>query len=278
MESMREYWAREAEMMRDKSGVLGTNSSPNKNEQNAAKGTITFASEFYSEPKVGVDLLAIAEAISFYKDYVTTLGNQSAYDTYVFSYPAMFTYVTGNGQPASALNFRINGYAEGDGTKGRTILVTDEKNFIQQKGQFGDPDNAWLLKDIKLASIKSSFDSNKKVILVIIANQYLNPEAYPVKKEDFDELKKKSPSSEYDKWWDTVKLDGTHTIIHELIAHAIHHINNDKKTEEEEHEAYHGNKTKRSPGIPEVLSNLGKYQKTTMYKIVQEIKTEIKKR
>lgn len=47
MESMREYWAREAEMMRDKSAILGNNSlSQTPNNNNASKGTITFASEF----------------------------------------------------------------------------------------------------------------------------------------------------------------------------------------------------------------------------------------
>jgi hypothetical protein len=279
MENMREYWAREAEMMRDKSAVLGNNSlsqSPSRNEQNTVKGTITFANEFNGS--VGAELVAIAGTTSFYKDYVTQLEKQSAYDTYVFTYPAMFIYPTGNGQPASTLYFDNKGFITGEGTRGRTILLTDENDYKQQTGPIGDPSNSYILQRVKLASIKSSFDNKKKVIMVVIANQFLDPEAYPLKKEDLDNLRKKTPRTEYDQWWDNVKLDGTHTLLHELIAHGLNHIKNEKKTEEAEHKAYHGNATHRSPSIPEILKAPNQYANTVMYKVVQELRTEIKKR
>lgn len=190
----------------------------------------------------------------------------------------MFIYPTGNGQPASTLYFDNKGFITGEGTRGRTILVNDVNDFKQKTGQFADPSNSYILQRVKLASIKSSFDNKKKVIMIVIANQFLEPEAYPLKKEDLDKLKATSPSKAYEQWWDNAKLDGTHTLLHELIAHGLNYLKDEKKTEEAEHKAYHGNATHRSPSIPEILKAPKQYAGTVMYKVVQEIKTEIKKR
>ena len=176
------------------------------------------------------------------------------------------------------VSFEKDGFTALGGTKGRTYLIEDEKGFKLLTGPVSHPEDVYMLGYVQQAELKKSFDAKKKVILIAITGQFLNPESYVLDKAYLTKIKNDKNTSVYKKWWDNVKIEATHALIHELIAHGIHHIKGDSKPPKIEHKNYSGVESDFSPNIREVLNDeTGKYGKTVMLKAINQIQSSIQK-
>ena len=241
---------------------------------------IKYSSDF--DGVMGVEMRKIIAETEYYKKYLTALNGTTEYDTYVFTWTNLQTNT--DESVSSAVNFSKDGFtAPEGGSTAQTLLISDEQEFKSLTSSIADVNTSFRLKSVKISDLKGSFDLKKKVILIVIVKQYLNPYQYVLDKTHFAAMKKandaKDPAgiAEYYKWWDNAKLEFTHTLIHELIAHGIHHIKGDKKDAKTEHQNYHGIYATTSPDVRDVLDNVKDYKETIMLKAIREIQSSIQK-
>ena len=230
---------------------------------------IKYSSDF--DAGMGLEMRKIIAETEYYKKYLTALNGTTEYDTYVFTWPSA---ELNTDKTKVITSFEKDGFTKSPGiVEGQTFLIEKESDFKLLIGAASEPSKAYKLQYVKTDDLKPSFDKKKKIILIGLARQFLQPRDY---------LSNKDPLVTNtwitDTWWDNVKLYFTHVLIHELIAHGIHHIKGDKKEPEIEHQNYHGVKGESSPNMRDVLADTtGKYNRTIMLKAIREIQSSIKK-
>ena len=221
---------------------------------------------------MGVEMRKIAAGTALYNEYLKALNDKPEFDTFVFTW--LNVAKTKNGI-SSLVNFDKDGFSAPGGVLAQTFLMEDEVQFKLKTGEASDRNDAYMLQFVDKVGLKNSFTNKKKVILIAIASQYLVPSDYVSNKVDFEAVKKDAWA--LDTWWDNTKIEFTHSLIHELIAHAIHHLKGDKKDAATEHQNYNGIYGDSSPDIRDVLKDKSKYKGTPLLKSVEQIQSSIQK-
>jgi len=141
-----------------------------------------------------------AEKTSFYKEFESTIKQKSntKLDVYFFTFDAETDMY-------KSLEVYENAEIFGNGTRGITLLANRES--------FDKVKNDDVYSQINESDIKKTLDDGRFVLFVGIAKQFFDPIKYAAKNED------KSNPNRTDIFWNTVKLQATVTMLHEVWGH-----------------------------------------------------------
>jgi hypothetical protein len=192
------------------------------------------------------------------KDFLDKLKKNNKYDCYFIPATQIFeggiNIVSGYDKDGYVIPNRDYDVA----TLGKTALVNDAAGIRSLKYREGNSHKFGLIDEKDLDnSLKS-----KKMIIIVMIRTSVSPIEYLLFKKDKTSIDYKKYKEIFnERKLSNYIIDICETIVHESVAHAIHHIDNNKKDSDYEHQDYHGDKGGQSPSIEKIKSN-PKYKNT----------------
>lgn len=204
-----------------------------------------------------------AKMTSYYKGIEKIVESQYEYDIYVFYFLSCFENSVGEYE--NGVSFDLIGDKHSLGIEGKTFGILNNMNdAVEMRNK-----DYFVNHHCNIQDMEKSFNDDKSVILVGIAQQFLFP--YPPYIDEETSKKLSSDSSKLSVFRRNVLLQGSECIIHEMWCHAIRYIKGPKLSSKEEHYQYHGIYSEFSPSTLEKE----KYKKTIMEKVVKELENAI---